>query len=199
MESPQATLPGRLTVILKNVRAVRELHDYIMLGDIEKDLITAQQALVRHLCQTVQTPEGWRRPDLADGGIRLHPEKKWNTSNKDTIAVDVFIPSPTKEDRDASVNLYVPSSWKRLEREKFTHSLRNLRQSLGKDWLHISDEPGEVSAEFPLGKWIRYEDHAGSADFDTAGFFQAIAGAVDQLLKLESEIDGLIEKAKTSG
>jgi hypothetical protein len=198
MESTQATLPGRLAVILKNVRAVREVYDYIAGGDIEEDLISAQQALVRHLCQSLQIPDGWRRPYLEDGNIRLHPDKKWNVPGGDTIAISVCVPSPAAEededeDRDASVNLYVPSSWKLQER--FTSSLRSIVPK-AEDWVYVRDEPDEINPEYPMGKWIRYGEYAGSTGFDAAGFFQAITGAVSEFLQLETEIDRLFEGAK---
>jgi hypothetical protein len=196
MESTQATLPGRLAVILKNVRAVREVYDYIAGGDIEEDLLSAQQALVRHLCQSLQVPGGWRRPYLEDGNIWLHPDKKWNVPGKDTIAISVLVPSPAAEEedgRDASVNLYVPFSWK--PRERFTNSLRSIVPK-AEDWVYLRDAPAETSPEFPMGKWIRYEEYAGSTGFDAAGFFQAITSAVSEFLQLETEINGLFESAK---
>jgi hypothetical protein len=109
MESSQAVLPERLAVILKNARAVREVCDYMAGDDIGEDLIGAQQALVKHLCQSLRIPDGWRRPYLEEGNIWLHPERKWNVPGKDTITIAVCLPSPTDEDdQDASVNLYVP-------------------------------------------------------------------------------------------
>lgn len=199
MEPPQATLPGRLAVILKNVCAAREVYAYLAGDDIEEDLTSARQTLVRHLCQSLEMPDGWRRPYLEDGSIWLHPDKKWNVSGKDTLAIAVFLPSPVadtdEEDLDASVNLYVPPSWKL--RERFTDSLRPIVPKAG-DWLYVRDEPDEMNPECPVGKWIRYEGYAGPAGFDTAGFFQAITGAVNELLKLETEIDSLFEGAKAA-
>jgi hypothetical protein len=197
MESTQAALSGRLAVVLKNVRAVREVYDYIAGGGIERDLISAQQALARHLGQSLQIPDGWRRPCLEDGNIWLRPDKKWNVPGKDAIAISVHVPNPAAaeedEDRDASVNLYVPSSWKL--RERFTDSLRSIVPK-AEDWVYVRDEPDEINPEYPIGKWIRYEEYAGSTGFDTAGFFQAITGAVSELLQLETEIDRLFEGAK---
>ena len=197
MESPQATLPGRLAVILKNVRAVREAYDYIAGDEIEEDLISARQVLVRHLCQSLQIPDGWRPPYLEDGNIWLHPDKRWNVPGKDTIAISVFVPSPVAEeedeDREASVNLYVPSSWK--PRELFTDSLRPIVPKAG-DWVYVRDEPDEINPEYPIGKWIRYEEYACPTGFDAAGFFQSITGAMSELLQLETEIDSLFESAK---
>jgi len=199
MESQQATFPGRLAVVLKNVRAVREVYDYIELGDLKKDLISARQALVRHLSQALQIPDGWRRPYL-DDGIRLHPDKKWNVRGKDTIAIVILLPSPVGEeeegeDRNASVNLYVPSSWKLRERECFTDSLRSILPK-AEDWVYVRDDPDGIDPEYPMGKWIRYEDYADSTGFDTARFLQAITGAVNEFLQLETGIDRLVEKAK---
>lgn len=196
MESSQAVLPERLAVILKNARAVREVCDYTAGDDIGEDLTGARQALVRYLCQSLRIPEGWRRPYL-EGNIWLHPERKWNVPGKDTIAIAVCLPSPADEyDQDASVNLYVPLSRKPLER--FTESLRPIVPR-GKDWVYIRDsEPGEVSLNFPMGKWIRYENYADSTGFNTATFFQAITDTVGEFLKLEAEIDRLIKKAKAT-
>jgi hypothetical protein len=196
MESPQATLPGRLAVILKNVRAAREVHDYIIGDSIEGDLKIARDALVSHLCRSLQMPDGWRRPYLKDGGIWLHPDKKWNVPGKDTLAIAVFLPNPAaEEDRDASVNLYVPSSWKL--RNRFTDSLRTIVPKDG-EWVYIRDEPDEVSPQYPIGEWIRYEEYSGPAGFDTVRFFPAITGAVSELLKLETEIGSLFEKVKAA-
>ena len=195
MELPRNTFPGRLAVVLKNVRAVREMYDYIALGDIEKDLTSARQTLVKHLCQSLQIPDGWRRPYLEDD-IWLHPDKKWSVPGKDTIAIEVSLPSPAAgeaEDRDASVNLYVPSSWKL--RERFTDSLRSIVPR-AEDWEYVRDKPDEIAPEYPMGKWIRYEDYVGSTGFDTARFCQAITGAVSEFLRLETEIDRLFEGAK---
>jgi len=199
MESTQATLPGRLAVVLKNVRAVREVYDYIAGGDIEEDLISAQRALVSHLRESLQIPDGWRRPYLEGGNIWLHPDKKWNVPGKGNIAISVFVPCPAAdedEDRDASVNLYVPSSWKLQER--FTDSLRSIVPK-AEDWVYVRYEPDEINPEYPMGKWIRYGEYAGSTSFDVAGFFQAITGAVNELLQLETEIDRLFESAKAMG
>ena len=194
MESQQLILPGRLAVVLKNARAVREVHDYITGDDIEADLIIAQQALVRHLCQSLRIPDGWRRPFSEDGHTWLRPDRKWNVRGKDAIAISVYLASPTEEDRDASVNLYVPSSWK--PRKRFTESLR-LIVPKDKNWEYILDsEPDEVNPEFPIGKWIRYDDYADSTGFNTATFFQAITDTVGQFLQLETEIDRLLEQAK---
>jgi len=196
MESAQATLPGPLAVVLKNVRAVRQVYDYIAGGDIGVDLKVAQLALVSHLRQSLQIPDGWRPPYFEDGAIWLHPDKKWNVPGKNTIAISVLVPSPAAEEddgRDASVNLWVPRSWKL--RERFTEQLRSIMPK-GEDWVYVRDEPDEVDPEYPMGKWIRYEEHAGSTGFDTAGFFQAITDAVSEFLQLETEIDRLFEGSK---
>ncbi len=198
MESKQTTLPGRLAVVLKNVRAVSEVYDYIHGGLMEEDLTGAREALIRHLPGALQIPNGWRRPYL-DNGIWLHPDKKWNVPSKEPIAIAVFLPNPVakREDEDPvpSVNLWVPS-WKL--REQFTDSLRPIVPR-AEDWVYIRDcEPGEVNPECPLGKWVRYEDYSDPTGFDTARFFQAITGAVNELLQLETEIDRLIEKAKAT-
>jgi hypothetical protein len=135
MESPQATLPGRLAVVLKNVHAVREVYDYINGDEMEEDLTSARQALVKHLCQSLQMPDGWRRPYREHGGIWLHPDKKWKVPGRDTISIALFLPIPTDDvDRDASVNLYVPSSWKL--RKPFTDSLRPFAPR-DRDWVYI--------------------------------------------------------------
>jgi hypothetical protein len=69
----------------------------------------------------------------------------------------------------------------------------------GKDWVYIRDsEPGEVSLNFPIGKLIRYEDYTDSTGFNTTKFFQAITDTVGEFLKLEPEIDCLIEKARAT-
>jgi hypothetical protein len=199
-QAPQATLPGRLAVVLKNARAVREVYDYVAGDEIEKDLKSARQALVKHLCRSLEIPDGWRRPYLEDDTIWLHPDRKWNVPGKDTIAVAVQLPSPVpgeEEDWDASVNLYVPS-WK--PRKPFTDSLRPIVPR-AEDWQYIRDfEPGEMDPAYPMWHWLQYEDCASTTDFDTPRFFQAVTDAVGQLLKLETEIDRLFEatKAKTA-
>ncbi len=196
MEPQRATFPGRLTVVLKNVRAVREVYDYIELGELRKDLISAQQALVRHLSQALKMPDTWKRPFLEEDGVWLHPEKKWNLPSKGTIAIVVSFPRPVPEqdlDWQPSVALWVPS-WKL--REQFTDSLRPIVRR-AKGWEFIRDfEPGEIHPCTPMFKYIQYEEYASSTGFDTAGFFQAIAGAVGELLQLETEIDGLLKNAK---
>jgi hypothetical protein len=89
----------------------------------------------------------------------------------------------------------VPSSWKPRERERFTDSLRSIMPR-AKDWEYIRDEPDEISPEYPMGKWICYEGYAGSTGFDTARFFQAVTGAVNEFLELKTKIDRLFESAK---
>jgi hypothetical protein len=197
MESHQTTLPRRLAVVLKNVRAVREVYDYIHGGHSERDLIIARKMLADHLRRTVQIPDGWGPPDVTDSGIWLRPYKKWNLPGEDTVSIVVFLPSPLsdeeKEDPVPSVCLWVPS-W-RL-REQFTDSLRPIVLR-AKDWDYVRDcEPDRNDPKTPILKHIRYEDYGNSTGFDTAGFFQAITGAVGELLKLETEIDSLIEKTK---
>jgi hypothetical protein len=188
-------IPERLAVVLKNARAVREVYDYVAGDDIEGDLISAQQALVRHLCQSLQMPDAWRGPRIEEGNIRLHPEKKWRVRSKNTIAIEIIFPSPVDEiDRDASVNIRVPKSWK--PRERFIDKLRSIMPK-AKDWVHIRDcEPDELDPEYPMGKYIRYEDYADATAFSTPRFFQAISRTVGEFLRLEAEIDGLLERAK---
>ena len=182
MEDSPTKLPERLAVVLKNVEAVRQLYDYIEDGDIEKDLITARQLLTKYLSQSIHLPEGWRRPYL-DDDIWLHPDKKWKVPSKDTIAIMVHCPSPVSgedDDRDVSVNLYVPP-WKL--RASFTDALKQIVPRSGK-WEYIRDcEPDEISADFPVGKWIWYADFVTSSSFDTSSFYEEIAGAVNELLK----------------
>jgi len=187
-----------LAVVLRNVRAVREVYEYVEGGDIQKDLISAQQGIVRYLSQSLTVPDGWRRPYLDSDGIWLHPERKWNVPSGEAIRISVLVPSPVAveegEDRDASVNLYVPS-WKL--RERFSDSLKP-HVPKAKGWIHTSDEPEGFAPGYPLGKWIRYADYAHEIGFDAAGFFQAIREALGELLQLETEIDRLIERAKAT-
>jgi len=198
VESFGAALPGRLAVVLRNVRAVREVCDYIDGGDIQKDLEIARQGVVKHLSQSLPVRDGWRRPSPDGDGISLHPEKKWNVPSGEAIAISVLVPTPVAvgkdEDLDASVNLYVPS-WKL--RERFSDSLRPIVPK-AKGWIHTSDEPDGFALGYPLGKWIRYADYARATGFDATGFLQAITDAVGELLQLEAEIDRLVERAKAT-
>jgi hypothetical protein len=197
MESQQATLPARLEVILKNVRAVREVYDYLDSDEIGADLNSARQTLLKHLRQSLQMPDGWGGPELEEDEIRLHPDKKWKVPGKATIAISILLPAPAAEedeDRNASVNLYVPP-WKL--RERFTDSLRSTLPK-AENWVYVRDDPEGILPEYPMGKWIRYEDYATSGGFDTARFFEEITGTVNEFLRLEVEIDRLIEEAKSA-
>lgn len=202
--TPQVELPKRLAVILKNVRAVRDLQDYLAdEGVVEEDLKKAQDALVKHLRQSLHLPEGWKGPYSGDGArllpdyrkdlIVLRPEKKWNVPGKGSIAITIFFPSPVGgEDDDASVNLYVPPG--KLQKH-ITDSLLSILPRI-QNWDYIRNSPDETASEFPIFKWIRYDHYAGPADFDTDGFFRAVTDAVGELLKVETEIDELFENAK---
>jgi len=201
MESQQTAIPGRLEAVLKNVRAAREVYDYIANHSIEKDLKSARQTLVKHLSQSIQIPAGWHRPSLEEDFIWLRPERKWKLPGKDPIAIGVRFPSPVANedgDDDASVNLYVPLSRKLLER--FTASLKRIVPT-ERNWVHILDsDPDEGNLpEYPMFKWIRYGAYANTASFDTARLFDAITGAVNELLQLEGEIDRLFDETKARG
>jgi hypothetical protein len=199
MESQQSGLPGPLEVVLKNVCAVREVYDYIKSGAINGDLISFRQTLLTHLRQSLQMPDDWGRPNLGKKDeILMRPNTKWMVGGKDGIAISILLPSPTAdeeeddEDRDASVNLYVPS-WK--PRERFTTSLRSILPK-SENWVFLGDDPEGIDPGYPMGKWIRYADYATSSGFDTARFFEEITQTVNEFLRLEVEIDRLIEEAK---
>lgn len=201
MESRQIAIPGRLEAVLKNVRAAREVYDYIASDGIERDLHSVRQALVNHLSHSIQMPEGWRSPYPEEDFIWLRPERKWTVLGNDSIAIGIKLPSPVAidgDDQDVSVNLQVPFSRKLLER--FTASLRRIVPP-DKNWVHILDsDPDEGNLpEYPMFKWVRYEVYADSTGFDTARFFDAITGAVNELLQLEGEIDRLFEETKATG
>lgn len=200
MESRQTAIPGRLEAVLKNVRAAREVYDYIANDGMEKDLQGARQALVNHLSHSIQMPDGWRRPYHEEDFIWLRPERKWTILGKDSIAIGINFPSPLAiddDDRDASVSLRVPFTRKFLQR--FTASLRRIVPP-DRNWLHILDsDPDEGNLpEYPMFKWVRYEVYADSTGFDTTRFFDAITGAVNELLQLEGEIDRLFEETKAT-
>ena len=191
---PAGTIPQRLEVVLKNVRAVREICNYLFYdGDLAKDLGDARQALCRHLEQSPRMPDTWHAPYVEKDRIQFHPHQKW-TRSKLSIGIDIVFPDPAPEqaeDRDPSVNLYVPP-W-RLRKE-FTKRRKHIAPK-ATGWKHLSQQaPDEFSYEWPLSKRILYETFVGPKGFDAPGLFAAITKAVRELVEIEPEIDRLYAK-----
>lgn len=185
----QFTFAPRLKLVLDHLRAVRVLHKYVNGGDLEKDIEGLKNELRLELNRHLLVPAGWEEIVGYEGGMYSQPSKKWRVVRGDNIELEICLARPVGDDDVPYVNLYVPEGWKK--RKAFISELKPPQGFQHASELDAS-EPLEGRSIF---KYVRYEDYLGTDGvFDSDRFMEAIRSAAETLVKLEKDIDGMLER-----
>ena len=177
-------------MIVDHLKAVRTLVEYVSGGGLKKDVQGLTNHLQQDLSRSVLRPAGWE--DLYVDGVSLYssPSKSaWRVVKGDVIAIQIYPAGPVQKDEEPSVNLYVPTKWKK--RQAFIDKLK-----APPGFQHVSEyADGELTEDTAVFKYVPYTSYVGAEGlFDCTGFIDAFREAAKTLVGMEKVIDGILER-----
>jgi hypothetical protein len=183
------TFTQKLKLIVDHLKAIRTLDEYVNGVGLKTDMQDLSNHLQQDISRNVLHPAGWENLYAEQGSLYSSPESKskWRVVRGDFIAIEIY-PAWPVDVCEPYVNLYVPPNWKK--RPLF---IAKLKAPAG--FQHVSQSPGDESAEDSVFKYLPYTSYVGAEGlFDSTSFIDAFREAAKALVDMEKEIDGILER-----